>query len=96
MKTTHIFRSAAIVVALLAGGTAANADGDIYTRLFEMNQMDKNKDGMVSKTEFMAMVSKVWDMQAAEMKVKGGKMSADQIKEIERVLGRTLGSRSGS
>ena len=33
----------------------------IYWRLFEMRQMDRDKDGMVSKDEFLAMVAKLWD-----------------------------------
>ncbi len=96
MNATTLIRSAAVAIALVATGTASFAQGDIYSRLFEMQQMDRNKDGMVSKDEFIAMVSKLWDMKVAEMKVKGGKMSPDQIKEVEKILGRTLSAPSGN
>lgn len=94
MNTRHILRSVAIAIAVSAAGSAAFADGDIYSRLMEMHAMDRNKDGMVSKQEFLAMIAKAWDMQAEEMKVRGGKMSADQIKQLEKILGRTLSAQS--
>jgi hypothetical protein len=95
MNTRHILRSLVLALAVGATGTAVMAEGDIYSRLFEMKQMDRNKDGMVSKDEFLAMVAKTWDMQAADMKVKG-KMTPEQIKELEKLLGRTLSSLSGT
>jgi len=94
MNTRHILRSVAIAIAVSAAGSAAVADGDIYSRLMEMHAMDRNKDGMVSKQEFLAMIAKAWDMQAEEMKVRGGKMSADQLKQLEKILGRTLSAQS--
>jgi len=94
MKTSILVRSAAVTLVLAAAGTAF-ADGDKYFRLFEMQAMDSNHDGVVSKTEFLAKMGKAWDMQASDMKVRG-KMNSDQIKELEKVLGRTLSSMSGS
>lgn len=52
--------------------------------LFTHEQMDKNHDGMVSKTEFMAMASKAYDMQAKEMGLKDGKMTQAQLDEFIR------------
>ena len=94
MNITTTFRTAALAVTMAFAGGAAFADGDIYSRLFEMKQMDRNKDGMVSKDEFLAMVSKLWDMHTLEIKVKGGKMTPEQIKELEKVLGRSIGAPS--
>lgn len=90
MKLTSLVRGATIALALLTGGGAAFADGDIYSRLFEMRQMDSNKDGMVSKAEFLAMAAKAWDMKAAEMKVKGP-LTEEQLRELMKVLGRSVG-----
>ena len=36
-------------------------------RHFQMRMVDADKDGMVSKKEFMDMVSKVWDMEMHDM-----------------------------
>jgi Ca2+-binding EF-hand superfamily protein len=47
-----------------------------------MKMMDKNKDGMVSKQEFMDMMSMAWDMNARKMGATGGKMTPDQFKEV--------------
>ena len=90
MKPTSLVRSVALGIAMAAAGTAAFTEGDIYSRRFEMRQMDRSNDGMVSKGEFLAMVAKRWDMHSIEIKLKGGKMSAEQIKEVEKILGRTL------
>jgi hypothetical protein len=95
MNTATLIRTAAVAIAMAAGTGAALAEGDIYSRLFEMKQMDANKDGMVSKEEFLAMVAKLWDMHTLEVKIKGGKMTPEQIKELEKTLGRTLTSQAG-
>ena len=56
--------------------------GDIVTT----KMMDKNKDGMVSKAEFMDMMGKMWDAKAKKMGVKGGKMSSAEFEEIAKYL----------
>jgi hypothetical protein len=56
--------------------------GDIAT----MKMMDKNKDGMVSKAEFLEMMGKVYDMKAKKMKSKGGVMSSIEFDEFAKYL----------
>jgi hypothetical protein len=92
MKFHTLTRSVILATALVGVSSTvlAGVGEDPYYPLFQMEQMDKNKDGMVSKKEFMDMMSKAWDMKAKEMKVKGSNMTAEQIKELEKVLGRTL------
>ncbi len=96
MNTTTLIRSAMVAIAIATSASASFAEGDIYSRLFEMKQMDQNKDSMVSKEEFLAMVGKMWDMKMAEQKITGGKLTEGQIKELEKVLGRTLSGPSGN
>lgn len=95
MNTRSILRPLAFALALAAGSGAALADGDIYSRLMEMKAMDRNGDGMVSKEEFLAMVAKAWDMHAQENKLRGNKLTPEQLKDLEKVLGRTLGAQAG-
>ncbi|WP_298826633.1 hypothetical protein [uncultured Piscinibacter sp.] len=95
MNLTSLVRGATVALALATCGGAAFAQGDTYSRLFEMQQMDRNKDGMVSKAEYLAMVAKAWDMKAAEMKVKG-RMTLEQLHELEKILGRSVGAPSGT
>ena len=57
-------------------------DDNSFSGMFKMAMMDTDKDGMVSKAEFLAMMSKVWDMKAKEMAVKGDKMSGDEMKKM--------------
>lgn len=90
MKILSISRSLALVAALFVTATAAQAEGDIYSRLMMMKEVDANKDGMISKEEYLQMVGKVWDMKADEMKAKSGMLTPAQLKELQKVLGRTL------
>lgn len=94
MTPRTILRPLALALALAGGAGAALAEGDIYSRLMEMREMDRNKDGMVSKEEFLAMIAKAWDMHAQENKLRNGKLSAEQIKDLEKVLGRTLSAQA--
>jgi hypothetical protein len=59
----------------------AQSFGDVRS-MFTMEQMDKNKDGMVSKQEFMDAMSKAWDMKAKEMKAKDGMMTMPQVNDF--------------
>lgn len=66
--------------AFAAGPT--NAEYYPFAEIMAMKMMDKNKDGMVSKKEYMDMMSMAWDMNAKKMGVKGDKMTEAQFKEI--------------
>ena len=89
-------RLIAIVAASLALGAFAgtaradklNNDDSSFSGMFVLDRIDGNKDGMVSKAEFMAMMGKAWDMKAKEMKVKADMMSADDYKQMVRWLSR--------
>lgn len=69
-------------------GPARAAEGtqDDFMILFKMQMMDKNKDTMVSKKEFMAMMDKAYDMKAKAMGAKGGMMTEAQMKEFLKSL----------
>jgi len=63
------------------------ADGYKYfeeARAFKA--MDKNKDGMVSKAEFLDMAAVMFDMKAKEMGAKDMKMTEAQMKEFYKAL----------
>jgi hypothetical protein len=86
MKAKHL-ASLALAAAALCGtapALAAGEAGDFYmfNDIMGMKMMDKNKDGMVSKKEYMDMMSKAWDMNAKKMGVKGDKMTPDQYKDL--------------
>ena len=76
----------AAALALLAASTAfaagpTNAEYYPFAEIMSMKMMDKNGNGMVSKKEFMDMMSMAWDMNAKKMGVKS-EMTPDQFKEI--------------
>jgi hypothetical protein len=60
---------------------------------FQMNQIDKDKDGMVSKKEFLDMMSKAWDLQmkSAEPKARD-KMTLEQYKAFAKMFNLDIGA----
>ena len=78
----------ALAATLALGANAAfaqaptNAEHYPFAEIMAMKMMDKNKDGMVSKKEYLDMMSMAWDMNARKMGVKGDAMTIDQFKEI--------------
>lgn len=88
--STNKFAAALVVASALAGfGTPALAQEgtqDDFMLLFKMPMMDKDKDGMVSKKEFMAMMEKAYDMKAKAMSAKGGMMTEAQMREFLKSL----------
>ena len=85
MSTTKLIATLSTALALGAFGAVAHAetnDDMSFSGMFKMERLDKNKDGMVSKEEFLEMMAKVYDMKAKEMKVKGSKMSEADFKQV--------------
>jgi hypothetical protein len=84
------FAAALVAASAVAGfGTPALAQEgtqDDFMILFKMSSMDKNKDGMVSKQEFMAMVEKAYDMKAKAMGAKAGMITEAQMREFLKSL----------
>jgi len=56
--------------------------GDIAT----VKTMDKNKDGMVSKAEFLETMGRLYDMKAKKMSSKGGTMNSIEFDEFAKYL----------
>jgi hypothetical protein len=81
---------ALVVAAAFAGmnGPALAQEGtqDDFMLLFKMQMIDKNKDGMVSKAEFMAMMDKAYDMKAKAMGAKAGMLTEAQMKDFLKSL----------
>jgi Ca2+-binding EF-hand superfamily protein len=91
MFSKKLFPLITLSFALVVGSTAVRAetnDDASFSGMFKMEMMDKNKDGMLSKAEFLAMMGKAWDMKAKEMKVKGGMMSDVDFKAFMGFLSR--------
>ena len=87
MQLKRLASSLAIAAALLASGSAfaagpTNAEYYPFQEIMSMKMIDKNKDGMVSKKEFMDMMTMAWEMNAKKMGVKGDMMTDAQFKEI--------------
>ena len=62
---------------------ASHAAGEMKASdMTKMPMMDTNKDGMVSKEEFLAAMGKVFDMKAKEMGAKAGKIDAGQLNKM--------------
>ncbi len=69
---------AAAAAAFSAPASAQDVKREDMVTYFQMPQVDKNKDGMVSKKEFMDMMAKSWDMQM-------GAMPKDEVKARDKM-----------
>jgi hypothetical protein len=90
MNTKHLIAIVSTAIALGTFGASASAqtpDDASFSGMWKMDYIDKNKDGMVSKAEFMEMMGKVWDMKAKEMKIKADKMTAEEFKKYKATFG---------
>jgi hypothetical protein len=87
MNLKQITSTAIVAATVLCAGAAAaqgptNAEYYPFAEIMSMKMIDKNKDSMVSKKEFLDMMSMAWDMNAKKMGAKGDKMTDAQFKEI--------------
>lgn len=87
MKLKQLTTALALTAAMLAAGTTfaaspTNAEYYPFAEIMSMKMIDKNKDGMVSRKEFMDMMTMAWDMNAKKMGVKGEMMTDAQFKEV--------------
>ena len=69
---------------------------DRVTHYLDAEIIDANKDGMVSKKEFMDAMSKTWDMHMMEAKKADPKMAKDrmtlqQYLEFSKMFGLNIG-----
>ncbi|MBG9386687.1 EF-hand domain-containing protein [Caenimonas aquaedulcis] len=87
MKLKQLTGAIAIATSLLACGTAfaagpTNAEYYPFAEIMSMKMIDKNKDGMVSKKEFMDMMTMAWEMNTKKMGGKPDMMTDAQFKEF--------------
>jgi len=92
MKIKNLLSVVALGVALSTVGTLARAqnvaEDSSFDGMMKMAMIDKNKDKMVSKAEYLDMMAKVWDMKAKEMKVKGDMMTPADFEALVKFLSR--------
>lgn len=97
---THFTRTltiaAAMSVAALASlpSHAQDVRREDMVTYFQMDKIDKNKDGMVSRQEFLDMMTKAWNMQmAAHPEVKDkSKMTLEQYKAFAKMFNLDIGA----
>jgi hypothetical protein len=85
MQARQLIAIASTAFALCAFGTAAHAekpDDFSFSGMWKMDYIDKDKDGMVAKAEFIAVMTKAWEMKAKEMKIKQDKMTAEEFRKF--------------
>ena len=89
MITKTLSRGLVLAAAFVAVNSmaAAHVAGEMkVSDMMKSPMVDTNKDGMVSRAEFLEMAGKVFDMKAKEMKVTGGMMTAAQFTDAWRAM----------
>jgi len=93
MQTSLLLRRAVVASLLVLSGTAAFAEGDIYSRLAQMREKMMKTDGpssMITKEQYLDYIGHAWDMKVEEMKSRDGKLTMAQLKDLESALGRMV------
>ena len=89
MKIQRIIAAATVGLALAGPGTAALAetlDDMSFSGMTEIGRMDRDRDGMISRQEFLETMGKVWDMHARKMKLRGDRMTPQDFLMIMQYL----------
>jgi len=93
MQASHVLRRTIVASLLVLTGTAAFAEGDIYSRLAQMREKMMKTDSpssMITKEQYLDYIGHAWDMKVEEMKSRDGKLSMAQLKDLEAALGRMV------
>ena len=104
-KLLAVLSATAVVSAFSVPAHAQGSRSEDMLRHFQMSMIDSNKDGFVSKKEFVDTMSKMWDMQMSDMaKSAGGdamkaapakmkdRMTIEQYREFAKMFGLDIGS----
>lgn len=85
MFTKTLSRGLIVAAAFFAMNSMADTlPAAKIAEMMTLKMIDKNKDSMVSKAEFLAMAGKAFDMKAQEMKAKDGKLQRDHFYDLLR------------
>ena len=98
VKTT--LRQFALVSTLLATAAfpllshAQDVRREDMVTYFQMDKIDKNHDGMVSRQEFLDMMSKAWDDMAAKTPAMKGRdaMTLEQYRAFAKMFNLDIGA----
>jgi len=104
-KLLPVLSAVAVVSAFALPAHAQGSRSEDMLRHFQMSMIDTNKDGFVSKKEFVDTMSRVWDMHMSDMaKSAGGdamkaapakmtdRMTIEQYREFAKMFGLDIGS----
>ncbi len=75
----------AATVALMASSAPAWAetnDDMSFSGMFKLDRLDRNKDRMVSRAEFLEQMGRMWDMKMKEMKVKRDLLTEQELQQV--------------
>ena len=85
MIAKTLSRSLIVIAALVATNSfaASHTGSDMKAAdMMKMPMVDANKDGMVTKAEYLEMAGKVFDMKAKDMKAKDMMMNSAQYEQF--------------
>ena len=85
MFTKTLSRGLIVAAAFFAMNTMADTLPAVkIAEMMKMPMIDTDKDGMVSKAEYLAMAGKVFDMKVKEMNAKDGKLQSSHFYDLLR------------
>jgi hypothetical protein len=98
MKISLKLQRGLLVASLAAAGAfsmGAHAAGGAWeedmVRRFQMDQVDADKDRLVSRKEFLRRMDEAWDAQAKAMDMHGDRMTLEQYRAFAKHFGLDVG-----
>jgi hypothetical protein len=98
MKITLDLKRGLLAAALAAAGAfsmaahaAAGAWQEDMVRRFQMDQVDVDKDQLVSRKEFLRRMDEAWEAQAKAMGMQGDRMTLEQYRAFAKHFGLDVG-----
>ncbi|MBC7940226.1 MAG: hypothetical protein H7Z19_10760 [Chitinophagaceae bacterium] len=86
-KTLITLALAAMSLTFAAGVAQAQDMADMkFSEIASTKMMDTNKDGNVSRAEFLDTMGKMWDAKAKKMGVKKNMMTSIEFDEIAKYM----------
>lgn len=86
MKTLTLCLTTLLLATASASASANTLPAARYAEMMKLEMMDTDKDGFVSREEFLAAAAKMYDMAATHMKAKDSRFTSVQLREFRSAL----------
>jgi hypothetical protein len=82
-SSLRLLVAATVALAAFSTPVVAETNDDMsFSGMFKLDRLDRNKDRMVSRAEFLEQMGRMWDMKMKEMKVKRDLLTEQELQQV--------------